>query len=342
MTTSLARTSFVFTLLTGAILTGCARKALQAPPTAAAAPGLLKVTVSLDWYPEAELGGFYQALSKGFYRDAGLDVTIIPGGTSMHPVQSLALQKTDFSVAASDEVVMDVANGLPLVIVGAFLQHYPTGVLVRQESPVRDFRDLDGRTVIGVPGAGWIAHVEKRFGIHIKVIPMGFEIGRFLADPSTIQQCYITSEPYYVEKNGVKARFLLVADSGYDPYRVIIVHRASLRERPEVVRAFVAASMRGWNDFAYGDPSPAVEEILRQNAETNRDFVLQSVATLRRYHIIEGDAAKGERTGVMTRKRLGEQIEILAGIHKIDAAYPVDRLASFDFSPEGVPPPARP
>ncbi len=333
-------------VLTGATLAGCARKALGPEPPAPAAPtaapaGLVKVTLSTDWLPEAEQGGFYQALAKGFYRDAGLDVTIIPGGPGSHPVQNLAVGKTDFSLAASDEIVMDVAHHLPLVIVGAFLEHYPEAILIHTESPVTHFADLNGRTVIGVPGAGWIAHVERKYGIKFNIIPMGFEIGRFLADPTVIQQCYITNEPYYVKKSGVSARTLLFSDTGYDPYRVIIVARPFLKAHPELVRAFVAASVRGWNDFAYNDPTPAVDAILRLNPQVDRDFVEQSVTTLRHYQIITGDAAAGERVGRLTPERLAAQIKIMADINEIDAVYPVDRLASFDFAPEGVPPPAR-
>ncbi len=73
----------------------------------------------------------------------------------------------------------------------------------------------------------------------------------------------------------------------------------------------------------------------------DRDFVEQSVITLRHYQIITGDPAAGERVGRMTPERLSEQIKIMADINEIDAVFPVDRLASFDFAPEGVPPPAR-
>jgi NitT/TauT family transport system substrate-binding protein len=278
-------------MVVGAFLAGCSKESSEA--LRAKAPGArVPVTLGLDWYPEAEQGGFYQALARGYYRDAGLDVTIQPGGPGNHPVPSLAVGKLDFSVAASDEVVMDVANGMPLVIVGAFLEHNPQALLVRTESRVRTFADLDGKTVIGVPGAGWMALVQKRLGIHFSVVPMGFEISRFLADPSVIQQCYITNEPYYVKKAGVRARTLLISDSGYDPYRVMIVNRAFLRDHPDWVAKFVSASVRGWADFAYGDPKPAIDSIVQLNAKTTREYVEQSTAILRNGEIIKGAGAR--------------------------------------------------
>lgn len=323
-------------LLAG-LLPGCGRPGPGAPPAPSPPPSLTKVTIGTDWYPEAEQGGFYQALARGYYRDAGLDVTIEPGGTGSHPVPALAVGQINFSLAASDEVVMDVAHHLPLVIVGAFLQHTPTGLLVHAESPVRTFADLDHRTVVGVPGAGWIALVQQKYRIQFDVIPMGFEIGRFLADPRVIQQCYVTNEPYYVSKAGVKARVLLVSDSGYDPYRVVITNREFLRIHPDLVRAFMAASIRGWNEFQYGDPAPAIDAILKLNPKVDRDFVTESLAVLKRDRIIAGGPE--ERVGLMTRERLERQIQIMADIKAIDAPYPVQDLATFAFRPEGVPPP---
>jgi len=305
-------------------------------------PALTPVTLSTDWYPEAEQGGFYQALARGFYREAGLDVRIVPGGPGTYPVQDLALGKVQFALAASDEVIMDVAQSMPLVIVGAFLQHYPEALLVHTESPVRSFADLGGATVIAVPGTGWVTHVQRKYGIRFNLVPMTFEISRFLADRTVIQQCYITNEPYYVKKTGVKARTLLISDSGYDPYRVIIVNRSLLRRQPDVVRAFVAASLRGWQDFAYGDPAPAVAAILRLNAQTTREFVEQSAAILRTGAFIKGDPAQGERVGAMKAGRLAGQIAMMADLRLIGAAYPVDRLATFAFDPAGLPAPEPP
>jgi NitT/TauT family transport system substrate-binding protein len=308
------------------------------PGSALPEPSLVKVTLATDWYPEAEQGGFYQALAKGYYRDAGLDVTIVPGGPGSFPVPSLATGKIPFCLAASDEIVMDVSHGLPLVIVGAFLQHYPAGVLIHDESPIRGFADLDHAKVIGVPGAGWIALVQKKYHVQFDLIPMGFDIARFLADKDVVQQCYITNEPYYVAKNGVKARTLMISDSGYDPYRVVITNRTYLKAHPEVVRAFMAATIRGWNDFAYNDPAPAIDAIIRLNTKTDRAFVEDSLSVMKKAHLIAGKGS--ERVGQMLRDRLDGQMKMMADIGQIDAPYPVEKLASFDFSPEGVPPPA--
>jgi len=325
-------------LLAG-LLWGCGRPgagaSVSAPPTPA--PALTPVTLGLDWYPEIELGGFYQAQLRGYYRQAGLDVRFEPGGTGAHPIPRLATGDIQFGLLASDEVIIDVAHHLPIAVVGAFLQHVPVALLIHDESPVRTFADLNHRVVVSVPGAGWVVHVQHKYHVAFDVVPMSFEIGRFLADPTVIQQCYATNEPYYVAKAGVKARVLLVSASGYDPYRVILTNRSFLRQHPETVRAFVAASLRGWNDLAYGDASATIDQIVGENTKVDRDFVATNLQVMRANHIISGTGA--ERVGQLSRERLASEIQQLADIKAIDAPYPVDDLASFAFSPEGLPPP---
>jgi NitT/TauT family transport system substrate-binding protein len=99
-----------------ALLGGCARKDA---PERAAAPALGTVRFETDWYPQAEHGGFYQALAKGYYASAGLKTEIIPGGPGITPIQALMSNFADISVSPTDDAIVLVNNGLPMVIVGS-------------------------------------------------------------------------------------------------------------------------------------------------------------------------------------------------------------------------------
>ena len=139
----------------------------------------------------------------------------------------------------------------------AQMQHDPQAIMMHEDGAVKSFKDLDGRSVMSGPGAHWTAFVQKHYGVNFNVIPTDYGIARFMADRDFVQQCFITNEPYFAEKNGAKVRCLLIADAGYDPYRVIFTSKAFARDHPEAVRAFVACTIRGWHDFLYGDASGA-------------------------------------------------------------------------------------
>jgi NitT/TauT family transport system substrate-binding protein len=318
------------------LLAGCGKKPAEDLASAPDAPPLTKVRFQTDWYPQAEHGGFYQALARGFYREAGLDVEIVPGGPGPGVAPRLVSGTADLGMGQSDDVVVHVSNGLPFVIVGVHMQHDPQGILVHEESPVQSFADLDGRAVMAVPASIWIEYLKSSYGINFSIQPMNYGIAQFMTDPGFIQQCYVTNEPYYVRQNGARPRTLLIANSGYDPYRILFTTRRYAAENPAAVRAFVAASVRGWVDFMTGDPAPAKALIAQRNPDMSPAFMDYTIQALREFQILAGDAEKGEGIGHMRRARLERQVETLARLKIIPAPVPLAEYATFEFLPDDL------
>lgn len=315
----------------------CAPKP-STPVAPDAKTGLTPVDFQLDWYPAPEHGGHYQALVKNYYRDAGLDVQILSGGPGAYGIQKVATGQCAFAMSSADEIILAAAQGLPLLIVAAYMQHGPQAVMVHAESPVRTFKDLDGRTVMGSPGANWVAYLKKHHGIAFNVIPTDYGLSRFMADKDFIQQCFISNEPYHAELNGAPARALLIADGGYDPYRVLFTSQAFARNHPEQVRAFVAASIRGWREFINGDNADARKAVAQANPSQTPALIDYSIAAMKRYHLVEGDAAKGERAGLLTKERFEALSGVLLEIGALSAPLPLERYVSFDFLPPELTP----
>jgi NitT/TauT family transport system substrate-binding protein len=310
------------------VLSSCSR---QAP---SAAPALFPVSIQADWYAEAEEGGNYQALAKGFYRDAGLDVNLMNGGPGCFPFQKVAARNADFALGRSDDVILAVSHGnLPLVIVCAYMEKDPMAVLVHDESPVRGFPDLAGKYMMADPTSAWISYLKAQYHMDFGIIPLNYGLGQFIADRNFIVQGFATSEPYYLRQKGVASRTLLIADSGYNPYRVIYANASFVREHPDVVRAFVAATLRGWADFMDGDPAPAKKMILERNEGMTEDFLDFSMGAMRENHFLSGDPSKGERLGLITRRRMQDEVDLFMKLKVIDSPLPLDRFVSFDFLP---------
>ena len=319
--------------LAALLVVGCSKESPVPPTSPGAAPALTKVRLKMDWYPQAEHGGFYQALAKGYYKEAGLDVEIIPGGPGPLVQQLVLGGEAEIGVAESDALVRNVSSGLPFMIVGVYMQHDPQSILVHDDSPVKSLADLNGHSVMAEPGTDWISYLEAKYKIEFKLIPLNFGLAQFMADKGFIQQCFITNEPYYVAKNGGKARALLIADSGFNPYRALFSTQRYSRENPAALKAFVAASIRGWQDYMTGDPAPADALILARNNQMTQEFLTYSREAMRKYSLILGKPELGERTGMMTAKRLAEVSQTLADLKIIPAALPVEKFATFEFLP---------
>lgn len=290
---------------------GCARDEPAATPTAAPKAELRKVVLQSDWFPQAEHGGYYQALAKGFYREAGLDVDIWPGGPGAGIKLKVARGDAHFGMQRSDDLILAVSRDMPLMMVMASTQHDPQALLVHAASPVKTFQDLDGRAVIGNVGMVYLSYLEDKYRIKIARRQNTYGLGEFLANPETIQQCVVTNEPFFAEKNGRKVRTLLLSSAGYDCYQAIFARRDTLRSSPDMVRAFVQASIRGWRDYLEQDPTPGNQLILQRNREMTPELLAFSRGELLRHGFIRGDAARGEAIGRLSPERLQSQMETL-------------------------------
>ncbi len=319
----------VLTALAAALaaLAGCAK---APPPATAPEP----VSLQSDWYAEAEQGGFYQALAKGYYREAGIDLDLMNGGPGSYALQKVAAGNADLALGRSDDVILAVSRAhLPLVIVCAYMEKDPMAVLVHADSPVKDFPDLAGRVVMVDPTSAWPAYLKARYHMDFGLIPLNYGLGQFLADKNFIVQGFATNEPYYVRQKGVIPRTLLIANSGYDPYRVVYANAGFVRAHPAAVRAFVAATIRGWRDFLAGDAAPAKRLIFARNETMTEGFLAFSSGALQANHFVSGDPAKGEELGLMTRRRMQDMVDTFVRLKVIPAPLPLEAFVTFDFLP---------
>jgi NitT/TauT family transport system substrate-binding protein len=322
-------------LLAAFFAAGCAREK-ETAPVKSKAPELRKVVLQSDWFPQAEHGGFYQALAKGFYRQAGLNVEIRPGGPGVGIKVPVATGDVDFGLNRSDDVIMVASQGLPLVMVAAVFQRDPQALMVHADSPVKTFKDLKGRAITASVGMTWIPFIQKKYGIKFDLKPNPYSIAGFLAEKDTIQQCLVTNEPFFAQQQGVQVRTLSLADAGYDVYHTIICRRELVRLAPDVVRVFVNASIRGWRDYLDGDPTPAHEMILKRNANMSREQLEFSRAEIIIRQLVTGDRDRGEDIGQLSLGRLADQRDVLLDLKVLDASLPITGIATRDFLP---PPP---
>ena len=234
--------------------------------------GRAKIVLQADWYPQPEHGGFYDALVKGYYKQEGLDVTIVPGGPYLSVPQRVASGAAQFGMIGSDKILESVADGT-VVAVAATMQHDPQGIMVRKDSPVRSFSDLNGHTVAVQAGSTWFEFLVKRYALtEVHQIPAMMNVANFVAEPNYIQQAFATSEPYFARQAGIETRVMLTSDAGYNPYRVMFTTRDYIAQHPRAVAAFVRASIKGWRDYLQ-EPAEVNATILKLNPALNADWM---------------------------------------------------------------------
>lgn len=304
--------------------------ALLAVPSSSAQK-LDRIVFSTDWLAEAEHGGFYQAQAESIYRKYGLAVEIRQGGPQVNGLQLLAAGRLDVAMADALQVMSAVERDVPLVAIAATFQKNPTVVIAHPG--VADLADLKGKPIaIGAASnTTFWPWLRERYGFtDDQKRPYAFSVQPFLAEPDLSQQGFVTSEPFSIEKAGVKPVVFLLADLGYPPYsETLVVTRKTLRGRQDALVRFVRASAEGWKSYL-ANPAPGNALIKRANPQMSDDLLAYGLAKLREYAIVEGGDAKtrGLLTMTAARWKATEDFLRMAGLTKPGAddrrAYTLD------------------
>jgi class 3 adenylate cyclase/ABC-type nitrate/sulfonate/bicarbonate transport system substrate-binding protein len=235
------------------------------------------VALQLKWKHQFQFAGYYVALEQGFYRDAGLDVTIREGGPGIDVAETVASGKADFGVCSAS-VLREWTRGRRLVVLAAIFQHSPAVILVARRADINSVSDLRGRTLMDTPGSDEIAAMLKREGVDYEALPRVAHEGNprdLLAGQADAMVAYSTNEPFVLEQLGAAYRTFSPAASGIDSYGDnLCTSEAKLKADPDRVAAFRAASVKGWA-YALAHKEATVDLILRSySAKKSREALL--------------------------------------------------------------------
>ncbi len=239
-------------LVQSAVATG----ALAAPSVTRAATALKAVKFTLDWLYQGASVGFLVAHEKGFYRDAGLDVTILAGKGSGTTAQLVASKATQIGFSDGFVVANSVAKGMAIKTVGTIYRRDPAAIMVLDESPIKSPKDLEGKSVAMTAGSAqfqqWPAYV-KGAGIDpakiriVNIDPAGVGAALVNGKVDAIGGYVFSYAPSIEVRAKKKLRIFWFADSGVTIVsNGIIVHNDLLKSDPDLVRAFVAPAIKGF------------------------------------------------------------------------------------------------
>jgi NitT/TauT family transport system substrate-binding protein len=289
---------------------------------AAGAQAQEKFTYMTNWYAQAEHGGFYQAVATGIYKKYGLDVTIRMGGPQVNILQLMAAGQTDCIMGSSDmQMMVARSGGLPVVTLAAVFQKDPQVFIAHEH--VKGLDDLKDKTILIAPSAqrGYWLWLKGKYGLQdSQARPYTFNIQPFVADRNTVQQGYLTSEPFAVQKAGVKANTFLFADHGWTSYATTIsCLEDTVKNRPKAVESFVKATMEGWKSFL-ADPAPGAALIKKDNPNMTDEQIAYSVGKLKEMGIITAGDAKTSGIGTMNEARIRQNYAFLVENKLVDPA----------------------
>jgi NitT/TauT family transport system substrate-binding protein len=302
-----------------------------------------KVVFGTNWLAQAEHGGYYQAVADGTYSACGLDVTIQQGGPQVAGRPLLLAGKIDFYMGGNMQQAYDaVAQGIPLRVVAASFQKEPQVIMSHPGEGLDKWEDLVNaeQYIISDEGAqSFLLWMATEYGFDVsKRVPYTFNPAPFIANKRSIQQGYVTSEPFAVEKEGgfLPNQFLL-ADYGYSTYSTTIeTMQETIDKRPEVVQCFVDGSAKGWYNYLYGDNKAANELIKNDNPDITDEQIAFTISQIKKFGIVDSGDAENLGIGAMTDERMKDFYDKLVKAKVMPEGIDISKAYTLQFVNKGV------
>lgn len=238
----------------------------------ASSPVPRDVTLALNWYPEAEHGGYYAALVHGYFEEAGLNVTIRPGGPGVPVIQDVATGRVEFGISNADQILVGRAREADVVAVFAALQTSPRCIIVHEASGIEQFEGLKNLTLAINQNSTFGNYLQRKVSLEgCTIVPYPGNVSTFLLNKDFAQQAYVFSEPFTAKKEGGDPVNLMAAEIGFNPYTSTLITEASMiKEKSSLVRDFTQAVQKGWQKYLT-DPEETNRFILAQTDQMSEE-----------------------------------------------------------------------
>jgi NitT/TauT family transport system substrate-binding protein len=254
----------------------------------------------------------------------------------------LAGNAADFGMGSNGFIPLNMAReGVKAKAVMAVFQKDPQVLVTHPRDDIDTIADMKGKPIL-IGDASTVTFwpwLRAKFGFaDTQIRKYTFNLAPFLIDKTAIQEGYLTSEPFLIEREGKFApKVFALADAGYPGYaNMVMVPTRWIEERPQAVQAFVDASIEGWMHYLYGDPAPGNALILRDNPEMSDEVLLQAIEKMKSYGMALSGDSERLGLGAMTEARWREFFEVMSGEGLYPADFPYTEAFTLSFVNKGV------
>lgn len=256
---------FVFALFFSLLMAACAPSVPPTPAASETPKPLVKIKLPMGYIPNVQYAPYYVALERGYYRAAGFDVEF-DYSFETDGVALVGAGELPFALVSGEQVLLARAQGVPVVYVMAWYQQYPISLIAKSTSGFKTVSDLKGKK-IGLPGlfgANYVGLRAMLYNLGIKeqevsLDSIGFnQVEALTTDQEDAVVGYAANEPVVLRSKGYDLTEWRVADYVQLASNGIITNEKTIAENPEMVHAFVQATLQGLRDTIL-DPDAAYE-----------------------------------------------------------------------------------
>ncbi|CAN5559027.1 hypothetical protein BH09VER1_BH09VER1_38550 [soil metagenome] len=252
------------------------------------ASALDRVVLQLKWHHQFQFAGYYAAIAKGYYREAGLDVELREAQPGHDPIDEVIDGHAQFGVGTSNLVLLRGQNK-PVVVLAVIYQHSPFVLLASNAKKIRDIHDLASQPIMMEPDAGELLAYFKNEGVDpakLQLMPHSFDVKDLVSGKIGAMSAYSTDEPFHLKQAGIPYLIFTPRAGGIDFYGDnLFTTEQQIHDHPERVKAFLNASLRGWV-YAMSHQEEMVDLILKDynRGKTRAQLLFEAEETAKLVH----------------------------------------------------------
>ncbi len=227
------------------------------------------VKLQLKWKHQFEFAGYYAAIEKGYYEEAGIHVDLLIPGENTNPIDVVNNGHADFGIAGSG-ILLERAKNKEVVVLASIFQHSPFALIVPQNSGITTLRQLKNKKIAMEADSTEIIAALNSSMVFPKpehIVPLKYNAQQLFNGEADAITSYITDEPFLLDSLGFKYNILTFRQNGIDFYGDVLFTTEKLIEtNPELVENFRNASLKGW-EYAMGHPYEIIFLIFNKYSE---------------------------------------------------------------------------
>ncbi len=285
---------------------------------------LTPIKLQLMWKHQFEFAGFYAALEKGFYRDAGFDVTLLEFEPGRDPVEQVKKGRAQFGVTDSSLIIRR-HQGADVVLVANLFQHSPMVLLALADSGIYSPAQMVGKRLMlskhEIDNASIAAMLRRENVSHeqLRILDHSFDLDDLVHGRTDVVSAYSTNEPGILRQQGVAFNVIDPINYGIDFYGDNLFTSEQLaREQPELVRRFKAATLKGW-DYALKHVDEIIDLILsRYSDRKNRQALAFEAREMRRFILPDHI-----ELGHIDESRVARIVDVYRELGLLDGEFPL-------------------
>lgn len=299
--------------------------------------GTERVTLTLDWYPNADHAGIYAAKERGYFKDAGLDVKIQQPSDPSAVLQLVAAGRSEFGVSYENEITNAAVRDIPVESVMAIMQEPLNSIISLKKSGITEPQDLVGKKVgyagqsLGTAVIDTVLRKAGKDTRSVEKVNVGYDLRPALTSGrvDAVVDAYWNIEAVELAQKGFETNVIKLPDVGVPNYNELVVATSDsfAKKNPETVRKFVGAMVKG-HRYAMDHPEAARDALLKANEELNPQVAKETLK-------LTTPVFEADRIGYQNPEEWKAYVEWAVKNDVLKKKIDVNEVMTNDYLPEG-------